>query len=753
MRQTHLPLPAAVRPLAYPGTVKALMLYTMLSMVSIPVYADTAAYPGATATAGTALNNVVTAGAPVQAPAPAVLAATTAPVNNEVATTAPNEKTGFFGRVVSSISPFNSNSAAPAAQEAPAPQAAATPNMPADTINSPANAAIVDPAAPMSTATLGEPDSSPALFAARQEIEAQAAVQTPLQAPVQAAVVPAAAPAAPIHTIAANPPVAAMPVAAQSASDYIHSSANSMPDTASTLPAAPDTKASTHHAATVINNETIAANKKSRMKTAKKVAPLISAPVETSANIPVAAPVAAPAAPAVTIAEQKPAVVIAPVAVANAAATPVVDNVTHPINSNEPIITAAMINAEPAIEHVDVALGAADDSPAKFNERRELTPVKDPDKISKVLTSLLKPITSIDETAAAQTDPAQGKPLASYDSPGAIIKTESLKQAQLQPDLTESDIRLASLNPAAGDVNANSNTPLIQLPAVPPPVVGPNPDQEVLKPKTTPAMGDNNEPRRELSPASKAIANRIPSHLGQTAKQNTGPIDIDHAKSPRAPEGSVSSTSVKHEEMGIKIEVKSPKIDLNYELEKAYNAVNAGQTETAMEIYKNILANDPNNKSALFALGTLYHRAGQLDSARKLYSKLLSLEPNNRDALNNFLVLMADEAPEAALEQLSKLEQRDPKFSPIPAQMAIIYEKMGNMDMASEKMFRAIDLAPENLLYRYNLAIMLDKQQKFDEAGKLYRQIVDANMRGETTPGNIQQIQQRLIYISSAKPQ
>ena len=44
--------------------------------------------------------------------------------------------------------------------------------------------------------------------------------------------------------------------------------------------------------------------------------------------------------------------------------------------------------------------------------------------------------------------------------------------------------------------------------------------------------------------------------------------------------------------------------------------------------------------------------------------------------------------------------------------MAVIYPKLGNLDKAIEKMSIAIDLAPENLTYRYNLAIMLDKQHK-----------------------------------------
>jgi Tfp pilus assembly protein PilF len=405
---------------------------------------------------------------------------------------------------------------------------------------------------------------------------------------------------------------------------------------------------------------------------------------------------------------------------------------------------------QPVANHVtasvqtDAALGTPDDSPSKFEERRELIPVKNESKITNVLTSLMKPVSGEDAKVTTAQDGSEVTPLATYDSPGIVIKKESLSQQSFQPELTDKERQMAAMNPAAGE--PNNNAPLIQLPDVPPPVVPSKADE--LKPATQ-AKTDESEPVKQLSPATKAIAKKIPAGLdAPEAKKSSEPVAVDRAKSSQTPEGSVA-TSVKHEEMGIKIEVKAPSMDMNYELEKAYNATASGQSETAMAIYKSILANDPDNKSALFGLGTLYHRAGQLDAARKLYSKLLSLEPNHRDALNNFLVLMSDEAPEAALAQLSALEKRDPKFSPIPAQMAIIYQKMGDMDKASEKMFRAIDLAPENLVYRYNLAIMLDKQQKYDEAGKLYRQIVQAYQRGEATPGNIQQIQQRLTFISS----
>ena len=201
--------------------------------------------------------------------------------------------------------------------------------------------------------------------------------------------------------------------------------------------------------------------------------------------------------------------------------------------------------------------------------------------------------------------------------------------------------------------------------------------------------------------------------------------------------------------MGIKIDVKNRVADLDYDLGKAYYALVSGQPTLAMEIYKNVLTNDPNNKGALFGLATTYHRSGLIDQARIYYRKLLAIDPKNRDGLNNFLVLLADEAPEEALTQMQQLSERNPNFSPISAQMAIINQKLARGDEAIRLMYKAVELAPENLVYRYNLAIMLDKQKKYDEAGRIYKQLVDASLRGEVVPGNLQKIQQRLTFISS----
>ncbi len=278
------------------------------------------------------------------------------------------------------------------------------------------------------------------------------------------------------------------------------------------------------------------------------------------------------------------------------------------------------------------------------------------------------------------------------------------------------------------------------------------------KPEALPKLPkeeNSGEPPASLAPESKELLEKVGAKLSPP-KEKPSPkaLKVNHARDMqdlfKADE--LPAANGQNDALGVKVENKNYKISIDYELERAYDAINSGQSEAAIETYKTILNNAPNNTQALFGLATLYHRARQFDKARPLYSKLLSIDPNHRDGFNNFLVLLADEAPHEALIELEKLEDKNPGLSTIPAQIAVIYSKIGDEDKAIGKMFRAVSLAPENLTYRYNLAIMLDKQKNYDEAAKLYRQLIEASQRGEKIPGNIDNIQQRLTFISSNRP-
>ncbi len=152
---------------------------------------------------------------------------------------------------------------------------------------------------------------------------------------------------------------------------------------------------------------------------------------------------------------------------------------------------------------------------------------------------------------------------------------------------------------------------------------------------------------------------------------------------------------------------------------------------------------------ALFGLATTYHRLGLLDKARPVYGKLLAIDPHHKEALNNFLALVGEEAPEEALRIMARLEEMNPNFSTIPAQMALLYKKVGDLDNAAASMLRAVTISPENLIYKYNLAILYDLRGDKANAAILYRELVEARFRGQELPAPVEEIQERLTFLMS----
>lgn len=253
-----------------------------------------------------------------------------------------------------------------------------------------------------------------------------------------------------------------------------------------------------------------------------------------------------------------------------------------------------------------------------------------------------------------------------------------------------------------------------------------------------------------LSSATKTTLSRLPSALDKPA---TGPVtrtsiqrvspEVEAIRPKLEQEASYSSA-------GIKITISRQRLDEPYELNRAYEALMAGDSEQAVEIYQAILAINPRNEDALFGLAATYQRAGEANKAQPLYEALLKINPHHREALNNYLVLISAESPEPALYELQKLAERNPDFSPLSAQIALLYAKLGEPALARREMLRAIAISPENLVYKYNLAVMMDRQEQRADAIALYQLLIDASLRGESVPVPVTEIQNRLTYLQTA---
>lgn len=342
------------------------------------------------------------------------------------------------------------------------------------------------------------------------------------------------------------------------------------------------------------------------------------------------------------------------------------------------------------------------------------------------------------EIPSAAKAPLNTDPLAPPPPPGAVPPAPASLTPPVPVGPNVGPIPVGP-NVIAPDTNV-AEVPVAHVPApIPEPVTGPLDENGIGMP--------DKPAEAELSKETREILTLLPESLtGMPQRKPNLDVDIERAGSDvTLPEGDV----VKSESMDMDIKMQQPKMDVSYELEQAYEALLNGNTDTAVTIYREVLTTDPLNEQALFGLATTYHRMGLFEEARPVYGKLLALNPNHTEALNNFLALVGEESPEAALKIMERLAEKNPEYSPIPAQMAILCQKMEDMECSVHYMRKAYSLSPENLVYLYNLAILYDKKGDKKEAAAIYKQLLEAYERGQDLPATPSEIQERLTFLLS----
>lgn len=259
---------------------------------------------------------------------------------------------------------------------------------------------------------------------------------------------------------------------------------------------------------------------------------------------------------------------------------------------------------------------------------------------------------------------------------------------------------------------------------------------------------------KQLSKSSSDVINKIAKPIAKEKQRlithtPTKKISIKREDDETTSEFGIDEQSSSEFSMSVRDEQTNKKKEFNVAqtMTSAYRALMMGQTSASIQLYKDVLEASPNHKNAKLGLATAYHKNYQVDQAREIYTSILKDEPNNKEALNNFLVLVAEEAPEDALFELKKLERLNSQFSPVTAQIAMIYLKLKKYKKAERYLRRAVILSPENITYKYNLAIISDRLRKYPQAIRVYRQIIEQAEQGVPIPGSIEQLSERLHFL------
>lgn len=154
---------------------------------------------------------------------------------------------------------------------------------------------------------------------------------------------------------------------------------------------------------------------------------------------------------------------------------------------------------------------------------------------------------------------------------------------------------------------------------------------------------------------------------------------------------------------------------------KAFDAINIGQYEIAVELYKDALKQNKDDVYAKLGLATAYQYLGEYIQAKPLYIEVMEVYPTDQQVMANLLAIISNETPYEAVYLLSSIADRNLTSPLIQAQTSIAYSRIQNYSKAIEYIKRAIELDSNNLEYQYNLAVLYDLNKNYPEAKNLYK--------------------------------
>lgn len=201
------------------------------------------------------------------------------------------------------------------------------------------------------------------------------------------------------------------------------------------------------------------------------------------------------------------------------------------------------------------------------------------------------------------------------------------------------------------------------------------------------------------------------------------------------------------------VSVAVPTPEARDTVDDAYRALLRGDYHSALASYGRVLEEDPRSLPALLGRAAALHKLRRLDDARVAYERVLALDPRNREALTNLLAIIGQAAPQEALQRLQALERTAPDFTPVLAQIALVYGQLGMDAEAIRYLRRAVAQDSGNLPYVYNLAILLDRAGEREAAARAYRAVLDglrAGGGGAELAVSADRIRARLDYLLAA---
>jgi tetratricopeptide (TPR) repeat protein len=292
---------------------------------------------------------------------------------------------------------------------------------------------------------------------------------------------------------------------------------------------------------------------------------------------------------------------------------------------------------------------------------------------------------------------------------------------QLQPKFTYTTPAVRETR----DAGAPSQRPAAPLPVASPALPAPAPAAPVA-PAPAPysaAAAVPSSPRAAPSPrpATPAPARRLaPAPRAASDPAAVTPAALPLPSDPSAPARQSS------------IAITPPSMQIDPQIERAYEAFQKNDLDTAREIYQGVLQREPRNHDALLGMAAVDVRTGNYETAEARYLRLLELDPRDGYAQAGLLALRQAD-PVASESRLKNLLVTQPDSPQLLFALGNQYAVQSRWSEAQQAFFRALAADPDNPDYAFNLAVSLDHLHQKPQALEFYRRsLVLADKRPAT---------------------
>jgi tetratricopeptide (TPR) repeat protein len=234
---------------------------------------------------------------------------------------------------------------------------------------------------------------------------------------------------------------------------------------------------------------------------------------------------------------------------------------------------------------------------------------------------------------------------------------------------------------------------------------------------STPAALPQFRPAPAAVPAAPLTPSVPPRRLAAVPHTTTAPL------APRIASAPVAAVAPPNDATGDwrqSIAVNPSSMQVDPQLERAYEAVQKNDLDAAREIYQGVLQRDSNNRDALLGMAAIDVRTRNYEIAEARYLRLLELNPRDGYAQAGLLALRQSD-PVASESRLKNLLATQPESPQLYFALGNQYALQSRWGEAQQAYFRALAADPENPDYAFNLAVSLDHLHQKVQAVEFYR--------------------------------